>query len=431
METLNLILPLLRKGMWAASVDLQDAYLHIPIHPRHQRYLAFQYAGRRFTFRSLPFGLSTAPRVFTRVAGTVIAYLRKEGVTLYAYLDDWLIVGESKSNAAHNVQKTVQILQELGWIINQTKSQLTPTQTIQFLGARLDSTTGIASPSEQRIEAVRAATAQIISSQESPTGMWLRALGLISSLVDVVTLCRLRMRPLQLHLRKTANLLTLDQTAPIGRCHRPSTMVARHRQLRPRGPLHHQSAKHIGHDGRFIDRVGSPLEEPDSLGDVVHSRKVMAHQLNRDVGCQTVPRVVPRTPEKYSNHRLHGQYHRGSVHKQTRGHSLREVMSADLGSPDDSQGLRNDITSVPHRRKTKCDGRCSVQRTQTSGHCPRRHATGSSKSSANQWWTCLRRRRTPNSRSFAPDNSTPGRTTSTPCPSHGTIWRPTPSRRSA
>ncbi|PIK45634.1 hypothetical protein BSL78_17514 [Apostichopus japonicus] len=78
METLNLILPLLRKGMWAASVDLQDAYLHIPIHPRHQRYLAFQYAGRRFTFRSLPFGLSTAPRVFTRVAGTVIAYLRKK-----------------------------------------------------------------------------------------------------------------------------------------------------------------------------------------------------------------------------------------------------------------------------------------------------------------------------------------------------------------
>ncbi|PIK41931.1 hypothetical protein BSL78_21218 [Apostichopus japonicus] len=38
-------------------------------------------------------------------------------------------------------------------------------------------------------------------------------------------------------------------------------------------------------------------------------------------------------------------------------------MPADLGSPDDSQGLRNDITGVPHRRKTKCDGRCSIQRT--------------------------------------------------------------------
>ncbi|PIK35057.1 hypothetical protein BSL78_28123 [Apostichopus japonicus] len=101
-------------------------------------------------------------------------------------------------------------------------------------------------------------------------------------------------------------------------------MVARHRQLGPRGPLHHQFAKHIGHDGRLIDRVGSPLEELDSLGDVVHSRKVMAHQLTRDVGCQTGPRVVPRTPEKYSNHRLHGQHHRGSVHKQAGGtHSER------------------------------------------------------------------------------------------------------------
>ncbi|PIK42865.1 putative TBC1 domain family member 2A [Apostichopus japonicus] len=60
MENLHVVLPLLRKGMWAATVDLKDAYLHIPMHREHRRYVAFHYDGRDYLFRSLPFGLSTA-----------------------------------------------------------------------------------------------------------------------------------------------------------------------------------------------------------------------------------------------------------------------------------------------------------------------------------------------------------------------------------
>ncbi|XP_071852375.1 uncharacterized protein [Apostichopus japonicus] len=107
-----------------------------------------------YQFRALPFGLATAPRVFTRVAGAVVAHLRKRGVTLYVYLDDWLVVGNSRSEATNNVHKTLQTLQELGWIVNQKKSRLSPSQTIQFLGAILDFTTGIARPSEERVAAV-------------------------------------------------------------------------------------------------------------------------------------------------------------------------------------------------------------------------------------------------------------------------------------
>ena len=69
----------LRRGMWAASLDLKDAYLHIPIHPGFQRFLAFSYQGRTYKFTSLPFGLSTSPRVFTRVAGAVGSGATKAG----------------------------------------------------------------------------------------------------------------------------------------------------------------------------------------------------------------------------------------------------------------------------------------------------------------------------------------------------------------
>ena len=60
MESLAAIIPQLKKGMWGASLDLRDAYLHIPMHAECQRYLAFNYGGVDMCFKALPFGLSTA-----------------------------------------------------------------------------------------------------------------------------------------------------------------------------------------------------------------------------------------------------------------------------------------------------------------------------------------------------------------------------------
>ena len=114
MDTLGVILPTLQKGWWAASVDLKDAYLHIPIHPTHYRFLAFEYLGVDYHFTSLPFGLSTLPRVFTRVAGAVVAYLRTKGVSVFAYLDDWLVLGASRAQAEENVGCVVEVLRMAG-----------------------------------------------------------------------------------------------------------------------------------------------------------------------------------------------------------------------------------------------------------------------------------------------------------------------------
>lgn len=36
-----IVLSTLQQGYWATSIDLKDAYLHIPIHPSHHRFLDF------------------------------------------------------------------------------------------------------------------------------------------------------------------------------------------------------------------------------------------------------------------------------------------------------------------------------------------------------------------------------------------------------
>ena len=42
MENLESVRFLLRKGDWMAKLDLKDAYLTVPVHPSHQKFLRFQ-----------------------------------------------------------------------------------------------------------------------------------------------------------------------------------------------------------------------------------------------------------------------------------------------------------------------------------------------------------------------------------------------------
>ena len=78
-------------GEWVSSIDLSDAYLHIPIHPNSRKYLRFCHRSQVFQFTSLPFGLATAPQVFTMIVKELKLMALTRGHRLHQYLDDWLI----------------------------------------------------------------------------------------------------------------------------------------------------------------------------------------------------------------------------------------------------------------------------------------------------------------------------------------------------
>ena len=91
------------QGQWLTSLDLKDAYFHIGIHPADRRYLRFCHNGTSWQFTVLPFGLSTSPRVFTKILKPVLAYAHLHRVKLHMYLDDWLLKprdspGSSRAN---------------------------------------------------------------------------------------------------------------------------------------------------------------------------------------------------------------------------------------------------------------------------------------------------------------------------------------------
>ena len=88
METLQSVLLLVQRGDWMVSLDLKNAYLQVPIHPDSRKCLRFIASGRVYQFKTLCLGLSTAPRVFTRVMVPVSAMLHRAGIHIRRYLDD-------------------------------------------------------------------------------------------------------------------------------------------------------------------------------------------------------------------------------------------------------------------------------------------------------------------------------------------------------
>ena len=133
MENLESARFLFRKGDWMAKLDLKDAYLTVLVHPSHQKFLRFQWKGRIFQFSCLAFGLAPAPRIFTKILKVVMGFLRKKGLRLIIYLDDILIVQASREATSQAVKIVRRLLESLGFVISEEKSEEDPTQKIEYI----------------------------------------------------------------------------------------------------------------------------------------------------------------------------------------------------------------------------------------------------------------------------------------------------------
>ncbi len=143
METARSIRDTVQVNDWAVSIDLRDAYLHVPIARPSRKYLRFSCEGRTFQFRVLPFGISTAPRVFTKLMEVVAAAARREGASLLQYLDDWILHQQSRSLLLNNLQHVWSLITRLGLIPNLEKSDLIPTQDFTYVGMNFLTSLGI------------------------------------------------------------------------------------------------------------------------------------------------------------------------------------------------------------------------------------------------------------------------------------------------
>lgn len=83
------LIPSLQVQDWIVALNLQ--YFHITILLAHRKYLRFTIRPNHYQYKVLPFGLSKTPRSFIKYLIVMAAHLRKQGIHIYPYLDNWLI----------------------------------------------------------------------------------------------------------------------------------------------------------------------------------------------------------------------------------------------------------------------------------------------------------------------------------------------------
>jgi len=80
----------------------------------------------------LPIGISSAPRIFTKLMKPVYSKLRAFGFVNVGYIDDSLLCGDSIEACEKNVRETVKLLSSLGFVIHLDKSVFQPTKKFVF-----------------------------------------------------------------------------------------------------------------------------------------------------------------------------------------------------------------------------------------------------------------------------------------------------------
>ena len=189
-------------GEWVSSIDLSEAYLHIPIHPNSRRYLSFCHRSQVFQFTSLPFGLATAPQVFTMIVKEVKLMALTRRIRLHQYLDDWLIRAQSQEEAQVNTQTVVDLTQSLGWIINQEKSELKPAQVFSFVGYKYHLDSALVKPTQERWLKLQDLILCLKSKYVLTARCLMSLIGLLASTEKMVLEGCLHMRPFQFHLKE-------------------------------------------------------------------------------------------------------------------------------------------------------------------------------------------------------------------------------------
>ena len=188
MESSLSVLHSLCPGDWMVSIDLQDAYLQVPVHPESRRFLRFCLGHQTFQFRVLCFDLSSAPQVFTRVMAPISSIRHRFGYRILRYLDDWLVLGSSFQEITRVRDFLLWLCRELGPQVNLSKSSLTPTQTLDYLGMTLQSTPLRAFPTQARVRKVLSLIEEFCSSREQPLSL---AFSSGSHVLDVHTRSRI------------------------------------------------------------------------------------------------------------------------------------------------------------------------------------------------------------------------------------------------
>ena len=151
----------LGRGALLAKVDIKAAYRLVPVHPQDRYLLGIEWDGAHYADGLLPFGLRSAPKIFTAVADALEWMMRHRGVAWVAhYLDDFITMGPPASAVCgQNLERIRAVCGDLGVPLAVEKIE-GPGSCLTFLGIEMDTQVGVLRLPADKLARVKETLAQ-------------------------------------------------------------------------------------------------------------------------------------------------------------------------------------------------------------------------------------------------------------------------------
>ena len=286
-ETAASVLGSVRKGDWMFSIDLKYSYFQIPVHPESRPYLWFCLKGRVYQFCALCFGLSTTPQVFTRVFALVSEWAHRRGVRLLRYLNDWLVIAESRTFLLQHRDLVLQLCKDLGIVVDWEKSDLQPSTHVLYRdadryvsrrGVPVASSSGSLSGCGDFFSLASIAPSTNVAAGIGPHG-FAGAFSSSRSLADA----SFAVAPQGSLVPHNGRPYRSDPS--VAGVHRGSSLVVPGGQVSVQCPSPGSSSVPVTANRRVPVGLGSPPVRYDGFGSVVPGREFTAHQCAGNDGC--------------------------------------------------------------------------------------------------------------------------------------------------
>ena len=373
METQRKVKDAVQLNDWAFSLDLTDAYLHIPIHYRSRKFLRFTLRGRVYQFKALPFGLPTSPFVFTRLMEVIATFLRRRAITLHPYLDDWLARNQNRRRLLEHRQFILSLINSLGLIINYEKSDLVPAQVFTFIGMEFLTHTNIVRvPQSRQMKILE--TVRMFSQKTSVSARdFLSLLGQLNAAADLVMLGRLHLRPLQVSVRNQWR----PQNLPYSHQIRMTSEILYHLKWWLQEDRYHQGIplkidppSHTIFTDASLSGWGAHVEPEGLLFHGLWTEDQSRLHINvlRDESNFSLSITSSSQGKEHHCTGIHGQHYSGGLYKASGRDSFHRTLRRSVECPEFVLQSQHSAVSEAHTGQVQHSSRSDVQSGQTDLH---------------------------------------------------------------
>ena len=149
------------QGVWLAKRDLKSAYRNHAVRPADWHLCGLMWDGQYFVDGRLSFGCRSSVDRFLTVSDAVEWALRRWGVQVVHYIDDFCFVCGSEAEAQEAVWKFEVICQEFGIPIKHQKDE-GPAQVVEMLGVVYDMLEFTAHMPATKLKAIQAGCEKVV-----------------------------------------------------------------------------------------------------------------------------------------------------------------------------------------------------------------------------------------------------------------------------